>query len=39
MSLGEKEKKKTLPKVGHSYSAIALWWLLAKKNKSVVPKR
>ena len=41
MSLGLLKKKKTFlsPKLGHSYSAIALCWLLAKKRKSAAPKR
>ena len=39
MSLGRQKKTFFSPKLGHSYSAIALRWLLAKKNKSAAPKR
>jgi hypothetical protein len=40
MSLGRQKKTFLFsPKLGHSYSAIALRWLLAKKNKSAPPKR
>jgi hypothetical protein len=39
MSLGPKKDVFLSPKLGHSYSAIALRWLLAKTNKSAAPKR
>jgi hypothetical protein len=40
MSLGRQKKTFLFsPKLGHSYSAIALRWLLAKNNKSAPPKR